>query len=48
MEELQREFYGGPYYPERKICIGKRVVHITPNVTWYNDMAFSIICHAYN
>ena len=38
-KELQREFYGGPYYPEWKICIGKRVVHIIPNMTWYNDMA---------
>ena len=38
-KELQREFYGGPYYREWKICIGKRVVHITPNMTWYNDMA---------
>ena len=27
-KELQREFYDGPYYPEWKICIGKRVVHI--------------------
>ena len=37
-KELQREFYAGPYYPEWKICIGKRMVHITPNMTWYNDM----------
>ena len=22
--QLQREFYGGSYYPEWKICIGKR------------------------
>ena len=38
-KELQLEFYGVPYYPEWKICIGKRVVHITPNMTWYNGMA---------
>ena len=36
---LQREFYSGPYYPEWKICIGKRVVHIAQNMTWYNGMA---------
>ena len=38
-KELKREFYDGQYYTEWKICIGKRVVHITPNMTWYNDMA---------
>ena len=38
-KEMQREFYGGTSYPEWKICIGKRVVHITPTMNWYNDMA---------
>ena len=38
-KELQREFYGGSYYHEWKIGFGKRVVHINPNMTWYNDMA---------
>ena len=37
-KELQREFYGGPYYPEWKICIGIRVGHPKYDlVQWYGN-----------
>ena len=39
IQELQREFCGVHITPNGKFALVNGVVHITPHVTWYNDMA---------
>ena len=40
-KEFETKFLDGPYYPKRKIYIGKLMVHITPDTTVMSMEKFS-------